>query len=113
MVTSSRSDVLLFAFVVIFVSSLITVGSSIILGLHKRVGNLFAAVDWANENKEGTSNNYEAEGSSRVVSFVVCSHRVSCEYPARNEQNMDQEMVCRSRASYLEQPRVHHLVPGS
>jgi hypothetical protein len=90
-----------------------TVDSSIILGLHKRVGNLFAAVDRADENKESTSDNYEAKGSSGVVAFVVCSSSVSYECLARNGENMDQEMVCRSRASYLEQPRVHHLVPGS
>lgn len=75
---------MLFAFVVIFVSSLITVESSIILGLHKRVGNLFAAVDWADKNKESTSNNYEAKGSSGVVAFVVCGHCVSYEYLSRD-----------------------------
>lgn len=74
--TSSRWGVVFFAFVVIFVSSLMTVGSSIILGLHKRVGNLFTAVDRADENKESTSNNYEAKGSSGVVAFVVSNNLV-------------------------------------
>ena len=50
---------------------------SVILGLHEGVGDLFAAVDGADEDEEGAANDDEAEGSSRFVSVVICAWCVS------------------------------------
>lgn len=44
---------------------------SVLLSLGKRVGNLFAAVDGADENQKGSSGNDKAEGSRRLVSLII------------------------------------------
>mgnify|MGYP004720717805 CR=1 FL=1 len=73
----------------VFVSKLIVPVPSVILGLYERVGDLFAAVDGANKDEEGASNHHEAEGSGRLISFVVCEVFVSYGY--------DLEDKCRRR----------------
>jgi hypothetical protein len=51
---------------------------SVILSLHKRVGNFFAAIDRADKDEEGASHDNKTKGSGRLVAFVVCEYDVSC-----------------------------------
>jgi hypothetical protein len=46
--------------------------SSLLL-LYEGIRNLFAAVDWGNDDQEGAACDYEAEFAVADVAFVVCS----------------------------------------
>jgi len=50
--------------------------TSVILGLHKRVGNFFAAIDRADKDEEGASHDNKTKGSGRLVAFVVSNNLV-------------------------------------
>ena len=45
--------------------------ASVLLLLIERIGYLFAAVEGADEDKQGTTSDNEAEGARRLVALVI------------------------------------------
>lgn len=58
--------------VTIFLLLSIFVFVSLLFLLQEGIRNHFASIDRAEDHEQDATNNYKAEGSGRLVSFVIC-----------------------------------------